>query len=104
MTFELHLPTLIALTIGTNLLLGGFMWAIFKLRHRQPSFLYWSLSCLLLAVACILLGAKAIVDMPWLTILVGYSLLIISPLLIVMGLLSFMGIAWYRRGGGLPAC
>lgn len=96
MTFELHLPTLLALTIGTNLLLAGFMWTIFRLRH-QPCFAQWGMSCLLFAVGCLLASSGAVIDAPWLTAVVAYGLLAVAPLLAVIGLLSFMGLSWYRR-------
>ncbi len=97
MTFELHLPTLLALTIATNLLLAGFMWTLYRLR-RQTCFVYWGLSCLLFAVGCALAGAGSVIDTPILTVVAAYGLLAAAPLLAVIGLLSFMGLAWHQRG------
>lgn len=97
MTFELHLPTLLALTIGTNLLLAGFMGAIYQLR-QQTCFAYWGLSCLLFAIGCALASARALIDAPILTVVIAYGLLVTAPLLAVIGLLAFMGLAWYQRG------
>lgn len=96
-TFELHLPTLLALTIGTNLLLAGFMGAIYQLR-QQACFAYWGLSCLLFAIGCALASARALIDAPTLTVVTAYGLLVTAPLLAIIGLLSFMGLAWYQRG------
>lgn len=97
MTLELHLPTLLALTIGINLLLAGFMWAIYRLR-QQACFIHWSLSCLLFAIGCLLASASVVTSATWLTVVIAHGLLVIAPLLAVIGLLSFMGSAWYQRG------
>lgn len=98
LAFDLHLPTLLLLTIGVNLLLGAFMWAIYNLRRKQACFVFWALSCLLFALGCAAAGAREFVNSPWLTIVLAHNLIALAPLLIVLGLRSFLNLPWYGPG------
>lgn len=92
MTFDLHLPTLLLMTVGVNGLLSGFMGIIYYLRSYESCFVYWSLSCGLFALGCLMVGAGAIFDLPWLTVFLAYSALMLSSLMIALGLRSFLGL------------
>ncbi|MEX0606260.1 MAG: GGDEF domain-containing protein [Marinobacter sp.] len=89
---DLHLPTLLIMTVGVNGLLGGFMWIIYQLRNYQRCFVYWSLSCGIFALGCLMAGAGTVIDLPWLTVFSAHTALMLSPLMIVLGLRSFLGL------------
>lgn len=104
MPLELHLPTLFLLTIGINLLLGGFLLGICRLRAGQRCFRYWGWSCLIFAAGTASAGARGLIVMPWLTILVAHLLLMLSPLLIVGGIRGFLNRpVWCRHTRNLLA-
>lgn len=90
--FDLHLPTLLLMTVGVNGLLGAFMWVIYQLRSEQRCFVYWALSCGLFALGGLMAGIREVKDLPWLTIFLAHTLLMLSPLMVVMGLRSFLGL------------
>ncbi|WP_111497946.1 MULTISPECIES: sensor domain-containing diguanylate cyclase [Marinobacter] len=78
------------LTVGINVLIGSFMWAIYRLRREQLCFWYWGLSCLLFAAGCVAAGARAFVEAPWLTVVMAYGLLVLAPLFVLCGLVRFV--------------
>lgn len=101
----IHLPTLVATTIGLNLLLSGLMLVVFHVRREQLCFVYWSLACFTFALGGLVASARIIIDLPLLTILVADILLIIAPLLATLGIRQYRGlpmtpkfIAWVLGG------
>ncbi|MDX1636130.1 MAG: GGDEF domain-containing protein [Marinobacter sp.] len=104
MPLDLHLPTLFLITIGINLLLGGFLLGICRLRAGQRCFRYWGWSCLVFALGTASAVARELVDWPWLTIGFAHLLLMLSPLLIVGGIRAFLNQRpWHRRSRPLLA-
>lgn len=89
MNIQLHLPTLVIISIALNLLIGGLLWWIYHLRARQPCFRIWAFSCAAFAGGSLLAGARAFVDAPFVTGFLALALLGLSPLLVLMGLQSF---------------
>lgn len=89
MEFSVHLPTLIALSVAINLMIGGLLWAIYYLRDRQYCFLLWALACGTFAIGSLLVGARGAIDAPWLTIFMAHACLGLSPLLLLAGLQHF---------------
>ncbi|HJS15830.1 MAG TPA: hypothetical protein VJ795_12195, partial [Rheinheimera sp.] len=43
--FELHLPTLMLLTLVVNLMIGCYLAMVYMLRRHDKSFLLWSIAC-----------------------------------------------------------
>lgn len=89
MNIEVHLPTLVMVSIALNALIGGLLWWIYRLRGQQPCFRLWALACIAFAGGSLLAGAKAFVDAPFITDFLSLTLLGLSPLLLLMGLQSF---------------
>jgi len=96
MGFTVHLPTLLLLSVAINLLIGGLLWAIFKLRSRQHCFRLWALACLAFAAGTLFAGARAFIEAPWITVFLAHTFLGLSPLLVFAGLQHFSGSAWRR--------
>ena len=89
MTFEIHLPTLLLISIALNGLIGALLLWIYHLRGRQQCFRFWALACFTFAVGSLLAGAQELIDAPFITSFLALILLGLSPLLILMGLQSF---------------
>lgn len=93
MGFTVHLPTLLLLSVAINLLIGGLLWAIFRLRSRQHCFRLWALACMAFAVGTLFAGTRAFIDTPWITVFLAHLFLGLSPLLVLAGLQRFSGSA-----------
>ncbi|WP_420390213.1 GGDEF domain-containing protein [Marinobacter sp.] len=91
MGFTVHLPTLLLLSVAINLLIGGLLWAIFKLRSRQHCFRLWALACMAFAAGTLFAGARAFIDAPWITVFLAHVFLGFSPFLVLAGLQRFSG-------------
>ena len=89
MNIELHLPTLLTVSVALNLLIGALLWWIFHLRARQTCFLFWAFSCAAFAAGGLLAGTRTFIDAPFITGFLALALLGLSPLLVLMGLQSF---------------
>ena len=85
MGFTVHLPTLLLLSVAINLLIGGLLWAIFRLRSRQHCFRLWALACMTFAVGTLFAGTRAFIDTPWITVFLAHLFLGLSPLLVLAG-------------------
>jgi len=92
MDANLHLPTLLLLSIAVNLMVGGLLWAVFRLRQRQPCFRLWSIACVVFVAGTVLASLRAYVDAPGLTVLSAHLLLVLSPLLVLMGIHRLLGL------------
>ena len=103
MGFTVHLPTLLLLSVAINLLIGGLLWAIFRLRSRQHCFRLWALACMTFAVGTLFAGTRAFIDTPWITVFLAHLFLGLSPLLVLAGLQRFSGSA-SRKTRRSPAC
>jgi diguanylate cyclase (GGDEF)-like protein len=93
MGFTVHLPTLLLLSVAINLLIGGLLWAIFRLRSRQHCFRLWALACMAFAAGTLFAGTRAFIDTPWITVFPAHLFLGLSPLLVLAGLQRFSGSA-----------
>lgn len=89
MTFELHLPTLLLMSIALNSLIGALLWWIYHLRGRQSCFLYWAFACVTFAAGSLMAGARMLIDLPLVTVFAAHGLLGLSPLLVLAGLQGF---------------
>lgn len=85
----MHLPTLIGIILLLNLILGGLLLVIYKLRQQQRCFLYWAVSCWVFVAGGSIAAARNYIDMPWLTHWLASVLLIAAPLLAVKGVQHF---------------
>lgn len=92
MELNVHLPTLLMLSIAVNLLIGGLLWAVYRLRDRQSCFLLWSWACVSFAIGSLLASARSVIDVPLITVLMAHLSLGVSPLLLLAGIHSLMGL------------
>ena len=91
MDLHLHLPTLLLLSMAMNLMVGGLLWAVYRLRERQPCFRLWSMACAAFVVGTLLASLRAYVAAPLVTVFVAHLLLAFSPLLVLMGIHRLLG-------------
>ncbi|RUO23264.1 hypothetical protein CWE08_01015 [Aliidiomarina iranensis] len=85
----MHLPTLIAIILLLNLVLGGLLLVIYRLRLKQRCFLYWAISCWVFVIGGLLAAARNYIEAILLTHWLASLLLIIAPLLAVKGVQHF---------------
>ncbi|WP_296931557.1 diguanylate cyclase [uncultured Marinobacter sp.] len=99
MDLNLHLPTLLVTSVMINLLIGGMLWAIYHLRHRERCFLFWALACLTFVSGTAFAVANELADAPGVLIFVAHLFLGGSPLLVLAGIHALVGlpIAGTRR-------
>jgi len=88
--FELHFPTLMLLTLVVNLMIGCYLAMVHMLRRHDKSFLLWSIASFVFVAGGCAAGARAYIDQPLLTYFLADLLLLISPALVVTGLVLFL--------------
>ena len=82
----MHLPTLLVTSVMINLLIGGMLWAIYHLRHRERCFLLWALACLTFVAGTALAVVNEITEAPALMQFTVHLALGGSPLLLLAGI------------------
>lgn len=78
------------LTLLINLMIGLYLAMVYLLRRHDKSFLIWSLACFVFVAGGCAAGARAYIDQPFITYLLADLLLLLSPALIVIGLVLFL--------------
>ncbi|WP_228143613.1 GGDEF domain-containing protein [Marinobacter gudaonensis] len=86
MSLTMHLPTLLVTSVMINLLIGGMLWAMYHLRHRERCFLYWAVACLTFVAGTAIAVAERLTDLPVGTTFVTHLLLGLSPMLLLAGI------------------
>lgn len=86
----MHLPTLMLFTLMTNLLIGCYLAMVYLLRRHDKSFLIWSIACLVFVAGGCAASVRPYLDWPWLTYFLADLLLLLSPALVVSGLVLFL--------------
>lgn len=92
MELNLHLPTLMVLSIVVNTLIGALLWAVYHLRERQACFRTWACACLAFVLGATLAGGRAYWDLPVITVFMAHLALGASPLLVLVGIHSLVGL------------
>lgn len=78
------------LTLVVNLIIGCYLAMVYVLRRHDQSFLVWSIACFVFVAGGCAAGARAYIDQPLLTYLLADLLLLLSPALVVTGLVLFL--------------
>ncbi|WP_233080688.1 GGDEF domain-containing protein [Rheinheimera soli] len=78
------------LTLVVNLMIGCYLAMVYVLRRHDQSFLVWSIACFVFVAGGCAAGARAYIDQPLLTYLLADLLLLLSPALVVTGLVLFL--------------
>jgi diguanylate cyclase (GGDEF)-like protein len=86
----LHLPTLLLLTLLVNVMIGCYLAMVYLLRRHDQSFLLWSVACFVFVAGGCAAGARHYIDQPLITYLLADILLLLSPALVVTGLVLFL--------------
>ena len=86
----MHLPTLMLLTLLVNLMIGCYLAMVYLLRRHDKSFLVWSTACFVFVAGGCAASARAYIDQPLITYLVADLLFLVSPALVVTGLVLFL--------------
>lgn len=92
MELNIHLPTLLLLSVTINLMVGGLLWLVYRLRDRQTCFRLWALACVTFVAGSALAGARTVVDVPLVTVLAAHLCLGLSPWLVLAGIHSLLGL------------
>ncbi|WP_350608294.1 GGDEF domain-containing protein [Pseudoalteromonas sp. MER144-MNA-CIBAN-0113] len=82
----LHLPTLISLCFILNLFIAVFFFSVYSYK-KQPSFLFFATACCSFITAIALIGLRGVIDYPLLTYFFAYLFIILTPLLLILGLI-----------------
>lgn len=85
----IHLPTLIGVSILINLMIGGFLFALYWMKNHK-SFLFWSISCWLFALAMLTASLRIYVDLPVVTVAIANFLIIMVNILVVRGIRCYI--------------
>ncbi|HET8849260.1 MAG TPA: GGDEF domain-containing protein [Marinobacter sp.] len=93
MDLKIHLPTLLITSILINLLIGGMLWAIFHLRNRERSFLWWAFACLAFVAGSVLAIAQTFSGASPGLLFLAHAFLGLSPLLLLAGIHTLMSLA-----------
>lgn len=86
----MHLPTLLLLTLLVNVMIGCYLAMVYLLRRHDQSFLLWSVACFVFVAGGCAAGARYYIDQPLITYLLADILLLLSPALVVTGLVLFL--------------
>lgn len=86
----MHLPTLMLLTLLVNLMIGCYLAMVYVLRRHDKSFLVWSIACFVFVAGGCAASARAYIDQPLITYLVADLVFLLSPALVVTGLVLFL--------------
>ncbi|EGM77966.1 diguanylate cyclase (GGDEF) domain-containing protein [Rheinheimera sp. A13L] len=78
------------LTLLVNLMIGLYLAMVYLLRRHDKSFLVWSIACFVFVAGGCAAGARAYIDQPLLTYLLADLLFLLSPALVVTGLVLFL--------------
>jgi diguanylate cyclase (GGDEF)-like protein len=73
-----------------NLLIGCYLALVYLLRRHDKSFLVWSLSCFTFVAGGCAASARVVIDLPLLTYWFADFLLLLSPALVLTGLVLFL--------------
>ncbi|WP_203298881.1 GGDEF domain-containing protein [Marinobacter sediminum] len=98
MELNIHLPTLLLLSVTINLMVGGLLWLVYRLRDRQTCFRLWALACVTFVAGSALAGARIVIDVPLVTVLAAHLCLGLSPWLVLAGIHNLLGMP--LAGGG----
>ena len=82
----LHLPTLISLCFILNLFIAVFFFSVYRYK-KQPCYLFFATACCSFITAIALIGLRDFIEFPLLTHFFAYVFIILSPLLIILGLI-----------------
>lgn len=92
MELNLHLPTLLLLSVAVNLMVGGLLWLVYRLRDRQVCFRLWTLACLTFVGGSLLACAGSVVEAPFVTVFAAHLCLGLSPWLVLAGIHRLLGL------------
>lgn len=99
----MHLPTLITVTLSVNLVIGFYLFVLYRRRPKDISFLWWSYSCFSFVVGSICAGLRGVNFPPFISYFVADVLLISAPVLVFLGLVRFSRFRFTKskRKGGI---
>lgn len=103
MDLTMHLPTLLMTSILINGLIGGMLWAIYRLRNRERCFQYWAFACLVFVAGSALAILQTFQNTSIILAFAAHVLLGLSPLLLLAGIHVLMDLPALgtRRSAGL---
>jgi diguanylate cyclase (GGDEF)-like protein len=92
MELNIHLPTLLLLSVVINLMVGCLLWLVYRLRDLQACFRLWALACVTFVAGIVLAVARSVVDAPLVTELAAHLCLGLSPWLVLAGIHNLLGV------------
>lgn len=85
----MHLPTLIIVTLLINLIIGFYLFVLYKRRPKDSCFRYWSYSCFCFVAGGVAGAMREFELHPFVSFFIADVLLVCAPLLVFVGLIQF---------------
>lgn len=85
----MHLPTLVLMTLATNVLIGFYLNVLYRLKPKNKCFNLWSLSCVSFVLGAALASSRSYALPEFFTFFIADYLLVLAPILILSGLIQF---------------
>ncbi len=93
----MHLPTVVTLVLAINLIVGFYLYLLYRRKPKDRCFKFWSLSSLSFVLGGILVALRPTALSPFFTFFVADCLLLLAPLLVLIGLIQFSRLRYTRR-------
>jgi len=93
----MHLPTLIIMTLVTNVIIGFYLSVLYRRKPKDKCFKLWALSCASFVVGAALASSRSFGIHEFFTFFIADFLLILTPTLILLGLVQFSRFRYTKR-------
>ncbi len=93
----MHLPTLVLMTLATNVLIGFYLNVLYRRKPKDTCFNLWSLSCVSFVLGAALASSRSFGLPEFFSFFVADYLLILAPVLILSGLIQFSRFRFTKR-------
>ena len=93
----MHLPTIVIMTLATNVLIGFYLSVLYRRKPKDKCFKLWSLSCGSFVIGAALASSRSYNIPAFFTFFVADFLLILTPTLILLGLIQFSRFRYTKR-------
>lgn len=93
----MHLPTVILLALATNLIVGMYLYLLYRRKPKDKCFKLWSYSCIffVLGSALVLLRPYSIPE--FISFFIADSFLLLAPVYVLAGLVKFSRFRYTKR-------
>ena len=93
----MHLPTLVIMTLATNVLIGFYLSVLYRRKPKDKCFKLWALSCGSFVIGAALASSRSYNIPEFFTFFVADFLLVLTPTFILLGLIQFSRFRYTKR-------